>query len=100
MRVRRTVACVAAVGALLLAGCSSGDDSSGVDERPESGPEYEAAMERCALSRLRNAGVEDASTQSWAYSDAYTTCTYGRSFDDISSPARGWGPADPGYWDE
>ncbi|MCG8971745.1 hypothetical protein [Streptomyces sp. CL12-4] len=100
MRARRAVAAAAAVGALFLAGCSSSDDGAGSEEHPGSGPEYEAAMERCALSRLRNGGVEDASTESWAYSDAYAECTYGRSFDDISSPARGWGPADPGYWDE
>lgn len=65
-----------------------------------SGPEYDAAMERCALSRLRNFGEANPTTESWAYGDAYAACTYGTSFDDESSPARGWGPADPGYWDK
>ncbi|MFI9780454.1 hypothetical protein ACIHCV_38235 [Streptomyces sp. NPDC051956] len=89
------------MGVLFLAGgCSGSHDAVGPEEQPTSGPEYDAAMERCALSRLRNAGEDDASTESWAYGDAYTTCTYGRSFDDVSAPARGWGAADPGYWDD
>lgn len=100
MRTRRVVAAAAAVGALfLVGGCGSGEESEPT-ERPSSGPDYEAAMERCALSRLKNGGEEDPTTESWAYGDAYATCTYGRSFDDQSSPARGWGAADSGYWDD
>ncbi|MFE6639472.1 hypothetical protein ACFVFT_38085 [Streptomyces tendae] len=97
---RRVWAAAVAVGVLGLVGACGSDAEPETTERPSSGPEYEAAMERCALSRLRNAGVEDASTQSWAYGDAYTTCTYGRSFDDVSGLPRGFGVADPGYWDE
>lgn len=101
MRAQRAVVVVAAMAALLAgAGCtggSEGGDSSG--QHPMKGPEYDAAMERCALSRLRNAGVEDPSPESWAYGDAYAACTYGTSFDDVSAPGRGWSTPDPGYWD-
>ncbi|GAA2439855.1 hypothetical protein GCM10010421_32690 [Streptomyces glaucus] len=86
-------------GVLLLVGACSSGDESGPRQYPTEGPEYDAAMERCALSRLRNAGEENPTTESWAYADAYTACTYGRSYDDVTSD-RGWGPADPGYWDE
>lgn len=63
-----------------------------------SGPAYEAAMDRCALSRLRNAGVQDPSPTYWAYGGAYGACALGTDADIIASPAGGWGQADPGYW--
>lgn len=92
---------VAAMAALFAGAACSGSSGDGDSpgEHPTSGPEYDAAMERCALSRLRNADVDDPSTDSWAYGDAYATCAYGRSFDDVSAPGRGFGPADPDYWD-
>jgi hypothetical protein len=99
MKARGAVVIAATAVSLFMTGaCSSGEKKP--EQRPTSGPEYDAAMQRCALSRLRNAGVEDPSPQSWAYGDAYTECTYGRSFDDVSAPGRGWGPADPDYWDQ
>ncbi|MEU1465883.1 hypothetical protein ABZ467_35610 [Streptomyces sp. NPDC005727] len=79
---------MAGILGLGLAACGGGEDD-GAKEHPTSGPEYEQAMVRCALSRLQNGGVEEPSTQSGAYLDAYTACTYGRSFDDVSAPARG-----------
>ncbi|MFE5602723.1 hypothetical protein ACFQ8O_26480 [Streptomyces coelicoflavus] len=100
MKKKRAVVIAATLVSLFMMGaCSSGEERSS-EENPIKGPEYDAAMERCALSRLRNAGVESPTTESWAYLDAYTACTYGRSFDDVSAPGRGWGPADPGYWGE
>lgn len=97
MRRRRMMAGCVAAAVVVLGGCSSGKAAYAPGDEPTEGPEYEAAMERCALSRLKNAGEENPTTESWAYGDAYTACTYGRSFDDTSSE-RGWGPADPGYW--
>lgn len=67
------------------------------DQRPTSGPLYDAAMERCALSRLKNAGVTDPTTADPSYPGAYQLCTYGTMFDSTSSN-RGFGAADPGYW--
>ncbi|WP_159107690.1 hypothetical protein [Streptomyces ardesiacus] len=100
MKMRGVWVAAAAVGVLGLVGACGSDAKPEPTERPSEGPEYEAAMERCALSRLRNAGVEDASTESRDYLDARTACTYGRSFDDVTGPGRGWGAADPGYWDD
>ncbi|GAA5071017.1 hypothetical protein GCM10023336_56670 [Streptomyces similanensis] len=92
---------VATVGLLFFAaGCGSSGGEGKSDEHPASGPAYDAAMERCALSRLRNAGVDDPSSESQSYVEAYTACGYGTSYDDVTAPGQGWGPADPGYWDE
>ncbi|MGY4934912.1 hypothetical protein ACWD7T_28135 [Streptomyces sp. 900116325] len=98
MRRRRMLVGCVATAVVLLGGCSSGEASYAPGKEPTEGPAYEAAMERCALSRLRNGGEEDPTTESRAYLDAYTACTYGRSWDDIGGEGRGYGPADPGYW--
>ncbi|MCX5326327.1 hypothetical protein [Streptomyces sp. NBC_00120] len=98
MQNRGVLAAAAVATMILLGGCGSDGKSYEPGKEPTSGPEYDAAMERCALSRLRNGGEDEPSPESRNYLDAYTACTYGKSYDDVSAPARGWGPADPGYW--
>lgn len=66
-------------------------------DHPTAGPDYEAAMDRCALSRLRNAGIPNPSEADGPYLDARNACTLGTSYDDVGSE-RGWGAADPDYW--
>ncbi|WP_431959334.1 hypothetical protein [Actinacidiphila sp. bgisy160] len=68
-----------------------------VPDYPSEGPEYDAAMERCALSRLMNAGDPAPSPEGPYYHEAEVLCSYGRTFDNIDG-GPGIGPADPDYW--
>ncbi|SNT53591.1 hypothetical protein [Actinacidiphila glaucinigra] len=54
-------------------------------------------MDRCATSRLRNAGIPEPGETDLPYLDARNARTLGTSFDDQSGE-RGWGPAAPDYW--
>ncbi|MFE2540455.1 hypothetical protein [Actinacidiphila glaucinigra] len=72
-------------------------NASVVPDHPTAGPDYGVAMDRCATSRLRNAGIPEPGETDLPYLDARNAGTLGTSFDDQSGE-RCWGPADPDYW--